>query len=249
MRLTGTLNRGLLSAVALLVASPAFGAFGITQWGLYNTGVDGTGTAVAADSTADAHYTVVRTSSPLAGISGIVAPSNTYPLPGPWISNASSTDSKWAGVSTNGSALATEIDPSPGPNGLYSWTTTFNIPALTDLSSVILQGRWATDNPGTNIIVTNASNPSGVATGNTAGGYSSWYNFSIPGSLLTTGANTLTFLVTNEAFTGAGGNPTGLRVEFTAVPEASSFLVIGLGGVFAFGAIGLGKRYGISLKV
>lgn len=34
-----------------------------------------------------------------------------------------------------------------------------------------------------------------------------------------------------------------------AVPEASSLLVVGLGGIFAFGAVGLGKRYGISLNV
>jgi hypothetical protein len=36
---------------------------------------------------------------------------------------------------------------------------------------------------------------------------------------------------------------------YAAVPEASSFLVVGLGGIFAFGVIGLGKRYGISVKV
>lgn len=34
-----------------------------------------------------------------------------------------------------------------------------------------------------------------------------------------------------------------------AVPELSSFLVVGLGGTFAFGAVRLGKRFGLSLKM
>jgi hypothetical protein len=36
-------------------------------------------------------------------------------------------------------------------------------------------------------------------------------------------------------------------VTITAVPEASTFLVIGLGGVFAFAAVRLGKRMGVNV--
>jgi hypothetical protein len=36
-------------------------------------------------------------------------------------------------------------------------------------------------------------------------------------------------------------------VTITAVPEASTFFVIGLGGVFAFVAVRLGKRMGLDV--
>jgi fibronectin-binding autotransporter adhesin len=41
----------------------------------------------------------------------------------------------------------------------------------------------------------------------------------------------------------------GNAVTLTAVPELSSILTVGLAGVFAFGAVRLGKRFGFSFKV
>ena len=46
------------------------------------------------------------------------------------------------------------------------------------------------------------------------------------------------------------GGAYGNAVTLTAVPEASTFLVLGLGGVFAFAAVRMGKRLGVNvLKV
>jgi hypothetical protein len=47
---------------------------------------------------------------------------------------------------------------------------------------------------------------------------------------------------------GAYGNGTGhVTLTVSAVPEASTFLVIGLGGIFAFAAVRLGKRMGLNV--
>jgi len=56
----------------------------------------------------------------------------------------------------------------------------------------------------------------------------------------------------NDTKTGAVNAARALytnAVTLTAVPEASSILVMGVGGLFAIGAVWLGRRYGLSLKV
>ncbi|WP_157844942.1 VPLPA-CTERM sorting domain-containing protein [Methylocucumis oryzae] len=72
----------------------------------------------------------------------------------------------------------------------------------------------------------------------TASGFTSWYSFSATGSLFKAGINTLQFIVTNYKL--SGGNPTGIRAEFTSsnvnpvpVPAAiwlfgSSLLALGV---------------------
>src|SRR4029079_6997503 len=44
-----------------------------------------------------------------------------------------------------------------------------------------------------------------------------------------------------------GGGSFANHVTLTAVPEASAFIVIGFGGIFAFAAVRLGKRMGVDL--
>lgn len=219
---------------------------------LFNTGVDGAG-APLAGGVDDPHYSVVRV-VPLAGIRDIVAPEG-FPLPaaGPWVAN--DANSKWIGVATNDSGTL-DMNPDPSANGIYNWTTSFFVPFNADLSTISISGLWGSDNPGLDILL------NGVGTGNTSSGFTSLDAFSIASSLgdvfIPGVVNTLTFIVQNTA--QVDGNPTGLRVDdmvssfdvlppIGAVPEASSFLVVGLGGIVAFGALGLGKRYGISLKV
>jgi fibronectin-binding autotransporter adhesin len=71
---------------------------------------------------------------------------------------------------------------------------------------------------------------------------------------LTIGANRF-FIKYNDTTGGSnfGGGSYGFGsgqphyVTITAVPEASTFLVIGLGGVFAFAAVRLGKRLGVKV--
>jgi hypothetical protein len=54
----------------------------------------------------------------------------------------------------------------------------------------------------------------------------------------------------DSAGINGGAFPTiGHNVTLTAIPEASSILVMGLGGIFAIGAVLLGKRYGIAIKI
>lgn len=227
-------------AAALLLALVAIGtsAQGAVLVDLYDTGVVTNGTPLP-DGVNDPHYAVTRTSSPLAGITDVVADSNTYPLPSPWVPNG--PNSKWVGVSTNGTSLDYGIDPTT--DGTYVWRTTFTVPNDAILASISITGRWATDNPGTNILI------NGNSTGNTAGGYNQYYGFAINSGFIT-GVNVLEFLVTNLAFNGQGGNPSGLRVDnmvgtFTAVPETTALVT--WGGIMLIGAVVLGKRYGKSL--
>ena len=97
-----------------------------------------------------------------------------------------------------------------------------------DLTTAVIAGRWSVDNYGNDILV------NGVSTGASAGGFSSWYGFSVNNSLLTSGINTIDFVVQDV------GGISGFRSEFTvatadelpstAVPEASSTLILlGLG--------------------
>jgi hypothetical protein len=127
------------------------------------------------------------------------------PVAGSWLANDSV--SEWVGPDTvNGT-------------GTYSlvYRTTVDLTGF-DPVSAVLSGRWSTDNSGDNILV------NGVGTGNTAGGYSSWYTFTLTSGFIA-GINTIDFAWTNS------GGPGGVRVEWTSatadasVPEPASILL------------------------
>lgn len=229
--------------------------------GLHNTGVK-SGGGLWAHGQTDPDYTVARVlpSAPLPGIKNVVVDNSpAFPF-GYWAPNDG--DSLWLGVTTGTSTEVDQtVDSVSEGHGYYDWTIHFDIPAFADLSTISITGLWGSDNPGLDIMLGNLT--FGIqSTGNTSDGYGVPLDAFSIGSLLgdkfAYGDNWLTFRVRNDAQNG--GNPTGLRVdEMSAtfepllvgapVPEASSFLVIGLGGIFAFGAIGLGKRFGISAKL
>jgi hypothetical protein len=163
---------------------------------LFNTGLD-TNRVALADGLIDPHYTLLSnpdTGSPDA----IVEDSTQFPIVGgPWLLNTAS--SKWIGPRLNTAASAV---------GFYTNRTTFDLTDR-DPATVVIIGRWASDNSGRDIRV------NGVSTGNpqstTFAGYTGFL-INTSNAAFLPGLNTIDFVVENE---GAPGY-TGLRVEFTA---------------------------------
>lgn len=169
---------------------------------LYNTGLDG-GHVALADGLSDPHYQII-TNADGAPISSIVEDSTTFPIvTGPWLLNTAS--SKWVGPRFN-TAGAAGLNAG---NGIYVYRTTFDL-SDRDPSTVVIQGRWSTDNEGLDIRL------NGVSLGlvNTAQ-FTVWTTFTIDTNTTTflPGVNTIDFVVQKV---DAGAGYTGLRVEFTA---------------------------------
>lgn len=209
--------RAGMVAVALALISPVTAqAIPITD--LFNTGVDASGTPLAGLGIADSHYQIIA--QPTSGVSAATA------LNGSWIAN--DANSSWIGSSVNTGGT--------GPVGDYTYRTTFTLPVDVDLSSVLIEGLWATDNLGLDILI------NGNATGNTSLGFGAMFAFSVDSGFVA-GTNNLDFIVRNLA---SFDNPTGLRVDDMTgsfelagnttgdVPEP------GMLGLFGLGLAGLG---------
>jgi hypothetical protein len=181
---------------------------------LYNTGVNNSG-SVLANNAPDPHYTLIAP-SPVVGPTFARTSASGFPISpgGPWVGD--NTTSRWITPSLNAT----------GPNGNYTYRTTFDLTGL-DPSTASITGRWATDNPGLDILI------NGVSTGqvNTIG-FTAFTPFSI-NTGFTSGINTLDFIVQEQ------GVVTGLRVEMTgtaaaAVPEPFS---LGIFGTLTLGVV------------
>lgn len=199
--------RRIISASILLGLSGAVQALPIN---VFSTGVDAAGAVVAGGTVGDLHYSLISAPPGVGtGIKAATSGSEGFPI-GPWLGD--NTLSRWIGPNTG------DLN---GPVGSYTYRTTFDLTGL-DLSTAALSGRWATDNPGTEILIND------VATGLTAGGFTAWSAFSINSGFVA-GLNTLDFVVYNA------GGPTGLRVEISgdaaaaAVPEPASLVLLALG--------------------
>lgn len=174
--------------------------------GLFNTGVDNAGNALA-DGAVDPHYALVQSPDPTYGGPEAFA-TGAIPAP-PWVLN--SALGRW---------ITPRADASDAGPGEYRYELTFDIGEWWP-EGVILTGAFATDNGGS--ILLNGS-PTGIA----SGGFGSLTPFRLADGFQP-GLNTLTFLVNNG---GDAANPTGLRVEFyTAqlVPEPGSAALLGIG--------------------
>jgi hypothetical protein len=206
----------LLAASAFLAAlsvTPAAQALTVSTsaiTGLFNTGVDSSGTPLA-NGDPEIHYTLV---SPAGSLQALTS---GYPIP-PWLGNDSL--SAWIGPNTT---------QANGPGGLYDYQTTFTLAGTT----AFIKGLWSSDNAGVQILINgadtfNVSNPYGPPFS-----FEHFQPFTI-GSGFHAGLNTLDFIVMN----GNGGSdlagPTGLRVEMSgAVPEASTWamMILGFAGI------------------
>jgi hypothetical protein len=157
-----------------------------------STGFDREAGAVLADAEADDDYTVT---DPFDITDHAIAiPAGEAPIP-PWVAN--SVNSRWIGL-PGASAAAP---------GLYRFLTEVTLAGEAEAESAFIEGLWATDDQGVDILI------NGVSTGlaNTAG-FAAFTVFppAAGQGLFVPGPNAIEFLVMNG---GLGPNPSGLRVD------------------------------------
>jgi hypothetical protein len=164
---------------------------------LFSTGVDNMG-MVLPDRSQDPHYQLIQSPDLIdSGPDAWVVFSNNFPIP-PWLANG--PDSNWIAPNWNqraGDAV-----------GDYVYRTTFDLTGF-DPATAHIEGQWATDNLGVDILI------NGVSTGITLEGGSTFQIFHpivLPDGMYVAGMNTLDFVVNNLP---PGFNPTGFRVELT----------------------------------
>lgn len=205
----------LTLAVILAASSFAAAAAPVTIEGLVNTGA---GLSAGAQ---DSNYTVSVLGGSTTGLDGAsyVTANTGFPFPY-W--SANNSVSKWIAPTASQSQ---SYDPSS--NGTYQYHLSFDLTGF-NAASAAFSGRFAADNSATVLL-------NGHLIGSTSGFSSnSWGNFTAHNGFVA-GVNSLDFVVTNLAMNG--GNPTGLRAEFTsssvaaAVPEPETYamLLAGLG--------------------
>lgn len=110
-------------------------------------------------------------------------------------------------------------------NDYISWTQSFNLTANGAASPIL--GYALADNAIVGIIVNGitvfgTSSPTGNGSGSFT--YANRINFDIVAADLIAGANTIEFLTVN--YPGSSGNPTGLFVSFTQIPEPASLCLL-----------------------
>jgi hypothetical protein len=161
------------------------------QLGVFNTGVDSTGTIIEGGQ-ADPHYVLM--SSPDLTYTGptLYAPGAGLPIP-PWVANEPS--SRW---------ITPRPDGANASPGTYQYRLFFTLSG-DDVATASIAGNVATDDGNGGIFL------NGIRIDFGASGFTAYTELSIPaGSPFAAGLNTLDFFVSNG---GSAANPTGLRVD------------------------------------
>jgi hypothetical protein len=205
-----------LIAAAFAAATLAGSAHAAAINGLVNTGL-------AAQGQQDTNYALTAVVSDTAtGAFGYVSYDNQWPI-NPWLANDDT--SRWI---TPTAAQGQSLDASA--NGSYTFHLSFDLTGY-NAASAAFSGRFSADNAAEIKL-----NGTTVATGT---GFTSWHDFSAANGFVA-GVNSLDFVLTN--FAQNGGNPAGLRVEFTesniaAVPEPETYAMLLAGmGLVGFAA-------------
>jgi hypothetical protein len=191
--------------------------------GLYNTGVQsggagwGAGAGQKPGNGADLHWDLDVSPQAFTG----------NPIAAAWISNSTSLASRWITPKPNG---VTSFDPATPV--VYTYSTSFDLSGF-DPATASFAGRFAADNTVDSIFLNGTQIGSG-------GSFSDWSEFAASTGFVS-GLNTLEFVVRN--FAQDGGNPTGLRVEFSdsnvnVVPEPASWAMM----IAGFAAVGFAMR-------
>ncbi|MCZ7639249.1 MAG: immunoglobulin domain-containing protein [Verrucomicrobia bacterium] len=185
VRISNTAGNVTSTAASLLVYEP------IPD--LFSTGLD-SNRAPLADGAIDPHYTLIQNPD-VESTEAIVEDTTVFPI----------SDGTWLPVSATSKWIGPRFNTAESAVGVYIYRTTFDLTGR-DPSTVIIEGRWSTDNAGNEIRV------NGVATANPPNtGFNLWTPFTILGTEvnLVAGVNTIDFVVENVAAIGY----TGLRVE------------------------------------
>lgn len=204
------------AAVSAALAAPAAA---VTIPTLFNTGVNNAGVAVTGVGIADQHWTLTG------GTAYVSATSGSFPTP-PWL--ADNSVSRW--ITPRPSAGAS-LDPTA--DGFYVYKLDFSLAGyLPETASFSAQ--FLVDNQVTGIMLNSTALTAATGT------FSSWTAFSATDGFID-GLNTLSITVRN--LRQASGNPSGLRVEFTAsdilaLPEPGSWTMM----IAGFGMIGFAMR-------
>jgi hypothetical protein len=225
------LTRGIL-ALAILTGLTV-GRAGAVPIQLCNTGQPLGCSGTLADGTLDdPNYDIIAGPAAFVGNAKVVI-GDGYPI-GPWLANAA--NSKWIGPAA-ATANSGADDPDNAGYADYVYQTTFSLAGLDPLTAVI-NGFWAVDNTGLDILINGIS--TGQITNGIAGdkgedfGFLAYTPFTIT-SGFQPGLNTLGFVVRNAAYPMLD-NPTGLRVDMTGTaeplsvtqaPEPGTFVLVG----------------------
>jgi len=168
---------------------------------LFNTGVDDH-RALLGNGAIDPHYTLIASADTNYPGPAAFVVNDEWPVGGgAWF--ADGPVSKWIAPRAQQDSLA---DATFGDAvGDYTYRTTIQI-VDRDPSTVVILGRWATDNSGTDILVNGVSSKNGPSSS-----FNTWTQFALSSSNATfkAGSNTIDFVVNNAASFG----PSGFRVE------------------------------------
>jgi hypothetical protein len=170
--------------------------------GVFGTGLGSDGQPLPAGA-ADPHYTLIvnpdNTESSVALVQGN--------LPGAWLPN--SATSKWIGPRTDTSGAAALVSDDGEGFGNYVYRTQIDLTGF-DLSTVKIQGSWASDNTGLAIRVNGAATGIDNLVGVTFGALTPFVIDVVNAPGLVNGINTIDFVVNNaDVATGF----TGLRID------------------------------------